>query len=304
MSKKDSDIKHGGSNGKTKPIVQETLERRTVLQWFGKAAVLGLSSPLLQACEGDSFALGSVVRVRTGADSDIEVNTDGPLSTDKGFDTDTRDSNSSVESDAVVDTGSATDAGSEEFPFSPGEGHSLLEEFVVFTVDEQKLANKLDSWTLQIDGLVRNPVTLTFGQLRQMTQVRQETDFHCVTGWSVYDVPWVGVPISSLLQLVDPLDSATHITYHCNRNVYEESTTIEEALEPKSIMAYGVGESSLPLDHGFPLRLIIPRKWGYKNAKYVDRIELTDEPSSGYWEKRGYPYEADVSESRLRDGKW
>ncbi|MBN2525120.1 MAG: molybdopterin-dependent oxidoreductase [Deltaproteobacteria bacterium] len=252
-------------------VETRTLERRTVLEWFGKAAVLGLSSPLLAACleEEQTQANGASKSRDSAGDTDIEP-----------------------------------DSEFAEYPFSPGEGHSLLDQFVVFTVDEQNLADILKNWSLQIDGLVETPVTLTFAQLREMTVTRQVTDFHCVTGWSVHDIPWVGVSLADLLDLVSPKDSATHITFHCQGDIYTESTPIDEALQPKTIMAYGVGDSTLPLDHGFPLRLIIPRKLGYKNAKYIYRIELTDAPHLGYWEQLGYPYDADVPDSRLRKGKY
>ena len=258
-----------------------TMERRTVLEWFGKAAVLGLSSPLLTAClEGGPYP-------------DDNHNGETTSSDDDGTD-----------STSIGDSSVNEDTSSPKLVFEPGEGHPLLDQFVVFTVDEQNLSDILKSWTLTIDGLVENPVTLTFRDLLDMTPRHQTTDFHCVTGWSVLDVPWVGVHLSALLQRVVPQQTATHITFHCTGDIYTESTTLEEALEPNSILAYGVGDSTLPLDHGFPLRLIVPRKLGYKNAKYLYRVELTDAPLWGYWEQRGYPYEADVPESRLREGKY
>ena len=247
---------------------ERTIERRTLLEWFGKATLISLSSPVITACFEDS-----------------------------GYDADDSESSENSGTETV-------DSEEGAFSFTPGPGNALLDQFVIFTVDEQSVENTIKTWQLTVDGLVQNPLTLTFADLLKMNTVRQETDFHCVTGWSVYDVPWVGVSIKALLDLVTPLDTATHVTYHCQGDIYTESSTLAEALEPKSIMAYGVGENTLPLEHGFPLRLIIPRKLGYKNAKYVYRIELTDMPHSGYWEERGYPIEADVPDSRLREGKY
>ncbi|MBN2715065.1 MAG: molybdopterin-dependent oxidoreductase [Deltaproteobacteria bacterium] len=257
-------------------IAQQTIGRRTVLEWFGKATMISLASPIITAClEGGGY------------DDDSD-----------GFDS----GDTLLRADTDAD--SATDTSKGGFAFSPGEGHELLDEFVIFTVDEQDVANTIANWSLTVDGLVETPVTLSFADLLKMTTQKQKTDFHCVTGWSVYDVPWVGVSIKSLLDLVTPLKSATHVTYHCQGDIYTESSTLDEALEPKSMMAYGVGDSTLPLDHGFPLRLIMPRKLGYKNAKYIYRIELTDAQHLGYWENLGYPYAADVPESRLREGKY
>ena len=70
------------------------------------------------------------------------------------------------------------------------------------------------------------------------------------------------------------------------------------------MLAYGADELSLPLRHGFPLRLVIPRLLGYKNAKTLERIELTDHPIDGFWVELGYPYDAEVDPSRLRPGKY
>jgi DMSO/TMAO reductase YedYZ molybdopterin-dependent catalytic subunit len=107
-----------------------------------------------------------------------------------------------------------------------------------------------------------------------------------------------------LLDRVSPTSLASHLTFHCIGGTYLESLPISVAREAKSILAYGVGESSLPLSHGFPVRVVVPRLLGYKNAKYVERIEVTDHPETGYWEKFGYPYDAPVPPTRLRPGKY
>ena len=75
-------------------------------------------------------------------------------------------------------------------------------------------------------------------------------------------------------------------------------------MKPRTLLGYGVGGSTLPLEHGFPLRLVVPRLLGYKNAKYLERIEVTDHAVTGYWEEYGYPYEGEVSAERLRPGKY
>ena len=275
--------KHQGAGAEPEKA-KKTIGRRTVLEWFGKATVISLTSPVITAClEGGGY------------DTDDSDDSD---SIGNG------DTTSQTDSDSAVLGNTVQDSTGDTFPFTPGKGHKLLDQFVVFTVDEQNVADTIADWSLTIDGLVETPLTLSFGDLLKMETTRQETDFHCVTGWSVYDVPWVGVSLKALFALVSPLDTATHVTYHCQGDIYTESSTLAEALEPKSIVAYGVGDSTLPLEHGFPLRLIIPRKLGYKNAKYIYRIELTDAPHIGYWEERGYSIEADVSESRLREGKY
>ena len=75
-------------------------------------------------------------------------------------------------------------------------------------------------------------------------------------------------------------------------------------MEPRTILAYGVAGSTLPLDHGFPLRVVVPRLLGYKNAKYVERLELADKPLIGYWVAAGYDLAGLVPQNRLRSGHY
>jgi DMSO/TMAO reductase YedYZ molybdopterin-dependent catalytic subunit len=171
-------------------------------------------------------------------------------------------------------------------------------------VDEQNLAELLASWTLTIDGLVAKPLGLGFADLLRLTRQDQVTDFHCVEGWSVPDVPWNGVRLAHLLDLVGVEATATHLTFHSVRGLYSESLSLPVAREPRTLLGYGVGGSTLPLDHGFPLRLVVPRLLGYKNAKYLSRIEVTDHPVMGYWESFGYSYEGEVPPARLRPDKY
>ena len=125
-----------------------------------------------------------------------------------------------------------------------------------------------------------------------------------MTGWSVYDVGWNGILLGTLLDAVQPSPSATHLTVHCVGGRYAESIPLAVARESRTLLAYGVRCSTIPVRHGFPLRLIVPRLFGYKNAKYVQRLELTDQPVAGYWETRGYSYDGEVQPSRLRPGKY
>ncbi len=209
--------------------------------------------------------------------------------------------------DEIVGTGRQFEPcdGGVGWAFEPGGDELLIyQDWRERTVDPQDLASLLTDWTLSVDGLVATPVDLSFADLLQLPRRDQLTDFHCVEGWSVYDVPWNGVHLSTLLDLVEPQAGATHLTFYSSGDVYTESLPLEVALEPRTLLAYGVGCHTLPLAHGFPLRSVVPRKFGYKSAKYVDRIEVTDEPVDGYWVKIGYGYDADVPSHRLRPGKY
>jgi len=194
---------------------------------------------------------------------------------------------------------------SDGFSFTPGgENHPVFSQWGERTVDRQNLEEILSTWQLQVDGLVETPGTYSFADLLALDRMNQETDFHCVEGWSVNDVPWNGLHLSSLFDLAKPLADASHVTFHTVGGKYNESLPLDVALEAKTLLAYGIAGSTLNLKHGFPLRLVIPRLLAYKNAKYVERIELAAGPEYGYWVKAGYPYEAEVPAERLRPGKY
>jgi len=256
-------------NGRPPVIANETLERRTVLDWLGKAAVLAIGGTMLPACaEG------------------------GSSSTEPG---------NGVNDSGVVSNKCASD----DFSFEPGDGlQAVYSGWGERTVDEQDLAQILANWTLTVNGLVESPVTLSFQNLLDLTRQNQVTDFHCVEGWSVYDVPWNGVHLSTIFDTVKPLPSAAYVNFISLGDIYLESLPLDVALERRSMLAYGVDCNTLPLAHGFPLRMVVPRKFGYKNPKYIYSIQLDSGPITGYWSQFGYPREGDVPEGRLRDGKY
>jgi len=271
-------------------IAPRTLTRRTWMEWVGKSTVL---------------SLGSLLAARCGVEPGAE--TDGGAGADGGIDGGHADASADG---AVFDGG--PDASQQPlcpdpaqgFPFEPG----TLPDFshwAVRTVDPQDLSWILQNWRLTVDGLVDTPRSLSFDDLLCLDRVDQVTDFHCVEGWSVYDVPWNGVHLQSLLDAVGGARSgATHVTFHTIDGVYNESLPLDIALEPKTLLGYGVGGRTLPLKHGFPLRVVVPRLQGYKSAKYLHRIELTDHPIEGFWVQLGYPYGGEVPEGRLRPGKY
>lgn len=204
--------------------------------------------------------------------------------------------------DAVEDRG---EVAADEFPFQEGSGElDIYRGWNVRTVDPQDVGRILASWRLEVDGIVDNPLSLSFADIIALARQDQATDFHCVEGWSVYDVPWNGVRLSTILELAQARDSAGYVAFHTIDERYNESMRRTVALEPHMMLGYGVGGYTLPLDHGFPLRVVAPRLLGYKNAKYVRRIELRNTPLEGYWVRAGYPYEGEVPPSRLREGHY
>ncbi len=182
--------------------------------------------------------------------------------------------------------------------------HPVFDAWGERTVDQQTLADLLNNWVLVVKGLVENPVELRICDLIKIGLEKHIVDFHCVEGWSIYDVPWNGIPLSVILDLVKPTNLATHMKIVCQTGKYTESLSLEVAREPKSILALGINDHTLPLKHGFPARIVVPRLLGYKSPKFVQTIELVHYQHVGYWPKFGYTVEGLVPENRLRPGKY
>ena len=153
------------------------------------------------------------------------------------------------------------------------------------------------SWRLEIGGLVKQPRTLTYDDLRALPQAKQVSTFHCVTGWSVKDVHWAGVRFEHLLDLVEPLPEATAIRFVSMEDPYDDSLTLEQAKLPDAMLAYDMDGKPLSRPHGSPARVVIPDMYGYKGVKWLTRMELVAPEPTGYWEDRGYDQNAWVGRS-------
>ncbi len=153
------------------------------------------------------------------------------------------------------------------------------------------------TWRLIVDGLVRNPLDLTFAQFTDLPQVEVTRDFYCVEGWGVPEVTWKGVTLRELMKQADIDPLATHLVFESSDGVYTESVTLEEALRPDTLLAHEMNGAPLAPEMGQPLRLILPGSYAYKNIKWVVRVEamaLGPEGYKGYWEQRGYPADASI----------
>jgi len=147
-------------------------------------------------------------------------------------------------------------------------------------------------WTLTIDGLVDRPVRLDITRLRGLAQREQVSDFHCVTGWSVPGVKWRGVGFAELLALAGPKPAATALTFTSAEQPYVDTITLEQLDQPDAMLALDMDGAPLTQEHGAPARVVMPKMYGYKGVKWVDRITVTDTIRDGYWEQRGYSRDA------------
>lgn len=149
-------------------------------------------------------------------------------------------------------------------------------------------------WTVTVDGLVEEPQHVDHIAWAALPHVEETVDFHCVEGWSVDDVHWGGVAPGALLDRARVKPEGKFITFHAQGGTYVDSLSLEQAREPQTLLADVLNGAPLPADHGGPVRLVIPTQLGYKNVKWVTRLEVTAKPVEGYWEKRGYPRDAPV----------
>ena len=162
----------------------------------------------------------------------------------------------------------------------------------IFTVNPPMPVFDPARWRLRIEGLVERPVELTYDELLALPRARQVSDFHCVTGWSVENARWAGVRFDDLLAQARPRPDAKAISFYSAEEPYVDSLTLEQARLPDAMLAYALDGKPLTRPHGAPARVVMPRMYGYKNVKWVDRIVLTHEQLEGYWEERGYDRDA------------
>lgn len=150
----------------------------------------------------------------------------------------------------------------------------------------------LADWRLRVDGLVGKPLELAYDELARFPKVEQTSALHCVEGWSVADLRWEGIRLATLLDAVEPSPSASWVTFDTFPGVYRDSLSLDQARLPDVLLAYRCADAPLTPDLGFPLRLVVPRMYGYKSVKWLSRITLVDSRESGYWERVGYPPDA------------
>jgi len=151
----------------------------------------------------------------------------------------------------------------------------------------------LEKWRLTVDGEVENPVSLTWQDFLSLPSVESTSDFHCVEGWSVMSCKWYGVRFSTLVNVVKPSKDAKYVFFRCSDG-YTTSLNLGDLLEDNVLLAYKLDGRLLEESLGGPLRLIVPDKYAYKSAMWVQHISFTKLKELGYWEKRGYSDTADV----------
>lgn len=169
-------------------------------------------------------------------------------------------------------------------------GQYLSKKFPVLTYGSKPKID-LASWQIRVFGLVEQEIELDWQEFTGLEWVTITADFHCVTQWSSLDNTWEGVPLASLIAPARPLPMARFVMAHCFGG-YTTSLPIDVAME-EGLLAHRQNGQELGQDHGWPVRLIIPSRYGWKSAKWLNGIELMSEDAPGFWEQRGYNNNAD-----------
>jgi sulfoxide reductase catalytic subunit YedY len=188
-------------------------------------------------------------------------------------------------------------------PLAKAASHNNFYEFGTAKSDPVENAQefKVDPWTLKIDGLVENPITLGYEDLTTAFPLEERIyRLRCVEAWSMV-IPWIGFPLASLLAKVKPLSSAKYVAFQTledreqmpgqrSRFVgggvdypYVEGLRIDEAMHPLALMSVGMYGKTLPPQNGAPIRLVVPWKYGFKSIKSLVRIKLTDKKPPTTW---------------------
>jgi DMSO/TMAO reductase YedYZ molybdopterin-dependent catalytic subunit len=145
----------------------------------------------------------------------------------------------------------------------------------------------LSEWSLTLDGLVEKPVTLDWAQFNALPQVTDVSDFHCVTTWSKYDCQWGGVAFTTLFELAQPKPEAKFV-YFTSYDGYSTNVPLAHCLDDDVLVATHFGGEPVSREHGGPARVIIPKLYAWKGAKFVKTLTFLAEDRPGFWEVRGY----------------
>jgi DMSO/TMAO reductase YedYZ molybdopterin-dependent catalytic subunit len=150
----------------------------------------------------------------------------------------------------------------------------------------------LATWDFKVFGEVDAPFGLTWAQFKELPRKSVHADIHCVTRWTKLDTDWEGVPIQEILGLAQVRPSATHVVAHCEQG-YTANLPLSVLDDDDVLLADTYAGEPLEAEHGYPLRLFVPKRYFWKSAKWIRGLEFLDHDQLGFWERYGYNNDAD-----------
>ena len=170
-------------------------------------------------------------------------------------------------------------------------GQFVTDKFPVLTFGPTPRID-LATWQFRVSGLVDEELTLSWQEFNDLPQVTLDAEFHCVTQWSKLQNTWQGVLFTDLMDLVSPKQEAKFVMAHCYGG-YTTNVALDVLLDDDVLFAHSHDGEPLTPQHGGPMRLVVPKRYGWKSAKWVNGIEFMAEDAPGFWEMRGYHMEGD-----------
>jgi DMSO/TMAO reductase YedYZ molybdopterin-dependent catalytic subunit len=159
----------------------------------------------------------------------------------------------------------------------------------------------LDTWDFQVFGLVEEPLRLTYAQFMALPTVQVKADIHCVTRWTLLDSIWEGVAFKEVMKLIRPKPEARFVLVHCEYG-FTTNLPLDVLLDDDVLFATKRNGEDITPEHGWPLRLVVPKKYFWKSAKWVRGLEFLAQDRLGFWEQAGYHNNADPwQEERFAD---
>ena len=182
-------------------------------------------------------------------------------------------------------------------------GQEIRENFPVL---HHGRTQKIDisKWTFTVSGLVEEEKKLNFEEFMSLPQVKIFSDIHCVTGWSKLDNLWEGVSTRIIKEIANILPEAKFVIVHAEKG-FTTNLTLSDFFEPDVLFALKHNNEPLSPEHGYPVRLVVPRLYFWKSAKWITGVEFTDKDRPGFWESRGYHNRGDPwKEERHQAKTW
>ena len=165
-------------------------------------------------------------------------------------------------------------------------GQSLVDKFPVLSYGPTPRFNR-QKWDFRVFGMVEDELRFSYEEFRALPLSRQRADFHCVTTWSKLDNLWEGLRTIDLMARVRLKPEARYVIVHCDGG-YTTNLALAEFVGEDVMLAWRHDGRDLEPDHGWPLRLVVPKLYGWKSAKWVRAVEFTIHDRRGFWEVRGY----------------